>query len=88
MVVRRAKFFKSKQKYLRPSQKKSLDQAIRTILNEPTIGIRGEEEIEDFFFFDYIDNFGKMRIAYTLIPSENDMEDILLISLSQISIKI
>ena len=88
MAVKRTRFFKSKQKALRPSQKKALNKAVRTIIRKPKIGTPGEEEIEGYFFYDYTDNFGKMRIGYTLFQTEEKGGNLLLISLSRISIKI
>ena len=88
MAVKRTRFFKSKQTALRPSQKKALNKAVQTIIEKPKIGNPGEEEIEGYFFYDYSDNFGKMRISYTLFQTEEKADNILLISLSRISIKI
>ena len=83
MRIRTTPLFQSQKRGLRKSQVRELDQQIQGVLENPSIGQPGEEELEEVYYHRYEDKYGRMLLAYKVQEKE-----LWLLAVAQISLKI
>ena len=82
MRVRATPLFQSQKVLLRKSQIRQLDYEVERIMDDPTIGDKGKEDLEGISYHRYEDRYGRMLIAYQIKNRE-----LRLLVLARISIK-
>ena len=83
MRISNSRLVAQSKRTLRPSQIKKLDGIVQSLMQNPFMGERGKEELENVWYLRYEDDYGRMLLCYEIRNT-----DLILLSLSRISVKI